>query len=197
MAQLGTPSPLADPPHSNREYSKNGKEMDGIVLEHMSVEPIRELRYVQQRSAYSKPLGLWLSYPGEWVAWCGALRSDYWFGHMRLDPQQIERKPWSQTGAHRVALLDLSDRAELTQFISKFKAEGYRYRVDWSHVSQCFGGVFIIGTSKLDQYYGELNNSDGCWILSIDVDSACLWDPQVMSAWLNTDHEPVTSALPK
>ena len=98
--------------------------MDGIVLVHMSVEPIRELRYVQQSSASSKPRDLWLSYPGEWVAWCRALRSDYWFGHMRLNPQQIERRPWSQTGADRVALLDLSDRAELTQFISKFKAEG-------------------------------------------------------------------------
>jgi hypothetical protein len=169
---------------------------EGIVLEHMSEGVVSELRYEQQSSEMLKPQGLWLSYPGKWAEFNGlyssletnGMYSKDWVGQMRLDPKQIDRLPWSEHGADRVALLDLSDRGELEAFITKFKREGYSYQVDWSRVSRCYGGIFIIGAAELYRtkpaYYKEFNHSDGCWILSIDVDSACLWDPRAMRDWL-------------
>lgn len=176
-------------------YSSN---IEGIVLEHMSVGEVKELRCVQQISESLKPQGLWLSRPGKWAEFCGVTTGprilNYsrdmvgWFGQMRLDPQQIERRPWKEHGADRVAQLDLSDRGELEAFIMEFRADGYRYQVDWSRVSSCYGGVLIIGASSLYDrqpvYLEEFNQRDGCWILSIDVDSACLWDTRAMRSWL-------------
>lgn len=176
-------------------------EEEGVVLEHMSVREVKELRCVQQSSESSKPQGLWMSYPGKWAEFCGVKTGPriynyaqdtaaFWYGQMRLDPQQIVRRPWTEHGGDRVAQLDLKDRGELEAFIMAFRAEaeGYHYQVDWSRVSSCYGGVLMIGASSLydrqPAYMKEFNQRDGCWIISMDVDSACLWDTQAMRPWL-------------
>jgi hypothetical protein len=53
---------------------------EGVVLEHMSVGEVKELRFVQQSSESLKPRGLWLSYPGKWAEFCGVTREALYRG---------------------------------------------------------------------------------------------------------------------
>lgn len=159
-----------------------------VVMEHMSDGPVGELHDVQQYAHRRKPDGLWLSMPGKtsW-AWFNEIRSEdsrseHWFGIMEFHRTRIDVFPWSNVGLEKIVCLDLSDRSQIDAFIARYQMVGTTNCVDWCKVAREFGGVWFVGTDRIDtKTRREFDQSDGCWVISIDVDSACLWARQAMN----------------
>ena len=77
----------------------------------------------------------------------------------------------------------MSNHNQLAEFIARYNYSGYDNEIDWRRVSDEFGGVHFYkaddGTLPRS-YYTKYNESDGCWVLSLDVDSVCIWNAQCM-----------------
>ncbi len=161
--------------------------------EHMSDAPVLELRDVQQDSSSLKPQGLWLSKPGQssW-AWFNGIRharsrAERWFGTMVLTSDGIEGFPWNKHGITKIVRLDVSNRIQIDAFIARYHAQGSNHNIDWLGVSHDYGGIMFDGTQRIDpETVRCFNHRDGCWVLSMDVDSVCIWDRQAMNE-LNSD----------
>ena len=70
----------------------------------------------------------------------------------------------------------MSNEDQLSSFIERYRYDGYKYEIDWRNVQHEFGGVYFYNIENMNSSYNIRYNTDGCWILSIDVDSMCIWN---------------------
>lgn len=154
-----------------------------IYFEHASKAPVTELYDVSQEASYMKPDGLWLSLPNAWASFNNIPRdSNTWFYTMAIQNSTFEPFPWTNKGACRIVQLDLSDRTHIDAFIDRYRRDGMQKDVNWCKVANDYGGVSFVGCNGIEkQTSRDFNQRDGCWVLSIDVDSVCLWNCLAMS----------------
>lgn len=149
-------------------------------FEHISYVLPSKLYDVPQKSG-SKPKGLWFSYPGHWARF--SQHSFKWIGSLQISDDALAKYPWHDSrSTGKICCIDMSKPAELYEFISRYKADGYDYEVAWAQVASDYGGVFFKNVeSPMPTEYIQFNYShDGCWIISLDVSCVCLWDTTQM-----------------
>ena len=129
-----------------------------------------------------KPRGLWMSYVGKWAEWTKDPHK--WMGCMNVPEQQIHYYPWgANIPPNAVIGLEINNYVQLDAFINKYRLIGSTYNINWITVAQDYKGVLFYNTKDVCAVYKDMpfsKQSDGCWILSIDVDSLCLWSTDAM-----------------
>lgn len=154
-----------------------------MIFEHISHQLPVESFKTQKQTPRLKPIGFWLSRPGEWSTFVGDTSPPFKC-RMQIPEEVICSFPWSSPiqPTNRIIQVDISKSLELSLFIERYQFPGYSYEIDWRKVQDDYIGIYFTGLSRLpSNYYQEYNNSDGCWILSIDVDSICVWDKHVLN----------------
>ena len=158
-------------------------------LEHLSQ---RRVEFVPvQQTPGGKPVGLWSS-QGQWELLQsihneanGTLMYD-WKCVLRVDSGKICGFPWvapEEAAPHNLIRVDMSDEAQLDAFVARFRADGKARDVDWARVQGAFAGaVFANVESMPGRLWRRYNDPDGCWAISLTVDSACVWDPSVIAS---------------
>jgi len=149
-------------------------------LEHISASCIRSFYDVNQEPRL-KPSGLWLSSPGAWASWSKDASAS-WVCTMEIAYNMFCEHPWASGDGHRIIRVDMSSQDQLYSFIERYHYEGYEYEVDWRKVQREFGGVYFYNIGKMPSSYNVQFHDDGCWILSIDVDSVCIWNKRSLGA---------------
>jgi hypothetical protein len=154
-----------------------------MILEHRSQSRIRRFRDVEQ-TPKGKPSGLWFSSPGVWRSWAQD-ESAAWEMTMEIaDDDAFSEYPWIANGtdARQIKILkvDMSSQDQLDRFIDRYKFIGCEYQIDWPKVRLEFGGVYFHNVQSMPSSYYVKFNQDGCWILSIDIDSVCIWNKQAL-----------------
>ena len=160
-----------------------------MILEHLSDYGVRQFRdvEVEEQRSRSKPVGVWFASPGDWASWIRTTGPE-WFCTTEIADRMICTHPWSSDGtggtdstrSTRIIELDMSCEDQLDGFIERFRCDGFgRHEVDWRKVQVEFGGVYFRNADVrgMPPHYGrKFGGSDGCWVLSIDVDSVCVWN---------------------
>ena len=119
------------------------------------------------QEAHGKPQGLWWSYPEDWIKF--AQPSYKWIAHTTV------------TYKSNFIFIDMSKEVSLNSFIALYKLNGLDNEIDWPKVQINYSGIFFQNVDKMPKHYWQkYNKSDGCWILSIDVDSLCVWKPSAL-----------------
>lgn len=159
-----------------------------MEFEHISDNAIADLYSVNQTSRL-KPHGLWFSYPGKWTTFSQC--SGSWTYTLSLAVNMFHTYPWCLQSAQpnkNIIKLDVANRIELDTFIGKYRCADRMFEIDWRRVQYDYGGVFFCNVNNIQpSYYHEFNQSDGCWIISLDVDSLCVWDAGLLRH--HEDHE--------
>ena len=95
-----------------------------------------------------------------------------------LKTAQAHSYPWQPIDCTpNVIHVDMSNDVQLANFIGRYRAEGYQYEIDWGKVQIDYNGIYFSNIDRMPtSHMRTYNNSDGCWILSLDVDSVCIWD---------------------
>lgn len=171
-----------------------------MLWEHISQKKVGRFVTVDQ-TPRMKPRGLWLSEPGQWARFSRD-ESALWTCVVEISDGRVCQHPWhvaegggkdgddekgkekergkdneKENRTRSIAHVDMSSVRQLTDFIARYRADGYRFEVDWAKVQGDFAGVYFSHVDKMPSwYFRAYNNSDGCWILSLDVDSVCIWD---------------------
>jgi hypothetical protein len=104
--------------------------------------------------------------------------------------ETFQGDPWSITQSPGpIIQLDLSCEKQLDDFIERYRyiipdSEKTKHEVDWRKVQQEFGGIFFINAEvyELPKPIYKKYSKDGYWILSIDVDSFCIWNKEYLDS---------------
>ena len=122
-------------------------------------------RWANKKQTGGKPNGIWFSQDNQWNK-----MHDYSYKYT----MHLELK--NDLSIYNILHVDMSNHEELLSFIRKYKQCGYNFRVDWNKVANKYDGIFMDKVKGIPSSYYKLYNSvDGCWILSLDVDSLCIW----------------------
>lgn len=139
-----------------------------MTLTHYSHAPIEALdarRYVQdERNAYVKPVGLWVSVDGEydWAWWCEA--ESFGIGPI---PHRVTLRP----GA---SVLTISTLEEFAAFRHEYEVPAYgswspSRAIDWPLVVSRYQGIIIAP-------YQWTHRLSVPWYYGWDCASGCIWD---------------------
>lgn len=124
-------------------------------------------RWKDVNQSRGKPVGIWFTQNKQWYEWCKSTHKFKYTAFLELE-HDLE--------FYNILYVDISDENELLSFINKYKKEGSCYNVDWNKVSKEYDGIFIDKVKNIpSSYYQKYNNIDGTWIISLDVDSLCIW----------------------
>lgn len=121
-------------------------------------------RHADKDMNRSKPNCIWFSQNNQWNEWVGGI---YKYT-MKLELED-------DLSLYNILYLDMSNHEELLSFINKYKKNGYNFNVDWNKVAKEYDGIFMDNVKKMPSTYYKLYRTDGNWILSLDVDSLCIW----------------------
>ncbi len=138
-------------------------------LIHYSAKPVLPIiSRAQIETPLSKPVGLWLSVPGDdgWKAWCEA--EGFGLGSLKCE-HEVELSE----GANILRLCSADDLDEFTSVYGRDRLNPYPYcQIDWRAVAAKHQGIIIapyIWPRRLD---GRASN----WYYGWDCASGCIWD---------------------
>lgn len=167
-----------------------------MQLEHLSLRRVQTLHVVQQPTWATKPIGLWSS-QGQWER-LESISNEAdgnvmytWKCVLQIATSDICSFPWLATlgcnpnGDARpiggLIRVDMSDEDELDALIHRFRAKDKARDVDWAKVQEVFAGVIFTNVESMPKHvWRRHNDGDGCWAISLTVDSVCIWDPSVI-----------------
>jgi hypothetical protein len=129
---------------------------------------------VTQYQYSMKPCGLWLSQGLDWKEWC----EDEHFSTCNLDTCYIY-----STNLKKDTLCIIDSFESLNAFQVKYQKEDSH--IDWQAVARDYDGICFENYHDVKRDYLYTSRSiKGIWILAIDVNSACIWNPSnVLQDW--------------
>lgn len=129
---------------------------------------------VKQYKESFKPRGLWLSEGEDWLEWCDREG----FSTCNMETCYIYA-----ANIKKDTLITISTIDELEAFQAKYEST---YGIDWAKVACDYDGICFEKYYDLKREYMMRSQSvKGIWILGIDVNSVCLWNPsKVMRLWM-------------
>ena len=149
-----------------------------IAFEHLSCARVGVFHAVEQRAG-GKPDGVWWARPGEWARFQRPAHS--WVATTEVDERWL--CDHGGVAAPRLLRLDMGDEQALCRFINRYRAASRERDVDWGRVQVDSDGILFENAGRLPAHYStKYNHADGCWVLSVDVDSLCVWDPAALGA---------------
>jgi hypothetical protein len=159
-----------------------------MQLEHLSQCQVQTLHVVRQPTWARKPIGFWSS-QGQWeqLESISNEADGYvmytWKCVMQIAASDICSFPWKLEGGNGLIRVDMSDEDQLDTFINRFRAKDKARDVDWARVQEVFAGVIFTNVAFMPKHvWRRHNDSDGCWAISLTVDSVCIWDPNVIKS---------------
>lgn len=135
---------------------------------HYTRNPITYLKdEIPQHKYAMKPIGLWLSQGEEWREWCEKEE----FSTCNLDTCAIY-----SANIKKDTLAVIDSLYALNEFHKKYeKGDSY---IDWIAVAHDYDGICFENYYDVKRDYLYTSKSIyGIWILGIDVNSACIWNP--------------------
>jgi len=136
-------------------------------------ELILEGRSIPQEGKITKPYGLWYAEGWAWLKWCESEQ----FQVKTLN----QGKAWKLRLDPQAAILRLSDRLKLLEFVDQYKIRitSYFIGIDWEKVRMDgWKGVEFI--PYLYNFRMDIDTV-GVWYSGVDVPSGCIWDVSAIS----------------
>lgn len=131
---------------------------------HYTCYPIDKLSNIRtQVQNYIKPFGIWLSQGEEWAEWCD--REGFETDTCYIYSVNIKKD----------TLITISSFEELETFQKTYEGP---YGIQWEKVAKDYDGICFEKYYDLKGNYLVRSQSvKGIWILGIDINSVCIWNP--------------------
>lgn len=132
---------------------------------HCSKYPIYNIFNIKQSDS-GKPSGLWFAQDDSWENFNSSSGFYYYKYALSINSSFI-----------RIKKINVSSQEALQKFVKMYGYNDGSIRIKWSMVEKDFDGIIFFNTNQLPfQYYSQFNNESDSWILSLDVDSFCIWN---------------------
>jgi hypothetical protein len=151
-----------------------------MILEHYSKSPLLTVHDASQPEGPThKPIGLWVSLPGDddWPNWCRD--EDY-----RVDHLAYVTRFRLMPGSH---VLHLKSCLDIDLFHAEYYVGGPRRwdgGIDWGRVAARYDGIIIAPY----QWGRRLDGDAHSWYYGWDCASGCIWDSRALemtAAWVS------------
>lgn len=143
-------------------------------LHYTRYEITKFIENVPQHKDAMKPRGLWLSEGLDWKEWC----EEEQFSTCNLETCYIY-----SANLKKDTLCIIDSFESLNAFQEKYQKEDSH--IDWQTVACDYDGICFENYYDVKKDYLYTSKSiKGIWILGIDVNSACIWNPSnVIKDW--------------
>lgn len=141
---------------------------------HYSARPITLfIDNIPQRNDHFKPTGLWLSEGNAWKEWC----EEEGFVTCNMNTCYIYKAKLNMSTIKCIATYD-----DFVKFEEIYQG---KYGINWSKVAKDYDGICFQNYYEVkSEYMSKSQSAKSIWILGIDVNSVCVWNPtHVITQW--------------